>query len=86
VRFRVRPRPWRAAGLSAPFAALAVVAGAEGAAAATALLGTIAAALALRGFADCALATGALRAVWADAASAPRARTAAVRAGAKEAA
>jgi GT2 family glycosyltransferase len=64
VRFRMRPRPWRAAWIGTPFALFALLSGASGAAVATAILGSIAAATALRGFTDCALAAGALRGVW----------------------
>jgi len=87
VRFRVQPCPGRAAWLGAPFAGLALVAGAGGAAIATTVLGAIAAAAVLRGLADCALATGAVRAVWAATAPPPQVvRAPAVAADAKEAA
>jgi GT2 family glycosyltransferase len=65
VRCRVRPHPWPAAWLGAPFAVLTVAAGVAGAAAATAILGGVAALIALRAFVDCARAAGAVRAVWA---------------------
>jgi GT2 family glycosyltransferase len=87
VRFRLQPRPSRAAWIGAPFALLALVAGASGAGVATAILGSIAAAVALRGFADCAMATGAVREVWVATTSPAEAVTIrAVTSGAKEAA
>ena len=64
VRCRVRPRPWPAAWLGGPFAVLSVMAGLDGAGVATAILGGIAASIALRAFADCAMAAGAVREAW----------------------
>jgi hypothetical protein len=87
VRFRLWPRPWRAAWIGAPFAALALVAGALGAGVATAVLGAIAALIALRGFADCAMATGAVQDACTISTVGPRVLTAPAGAsGAKEAA
>jgi hypothetical protein len=87
VRFRLWPRPWRAAWIGAPFAVLSLVAGASSAGIATAALGGLAALVALRGFADCAIATAAVRdACLASVAPANVVRVPAVPPGTKEAA